>query len=76
MNIVVCYKNIIFVIDQMIIWICCVNGLISVSCFVCWNRFEFKMNFYIYVYEIKMKIGGNKNIVKKNFVRLVMDKIM
>lgn len=58
MNIVVCYKNIIFVIDQMVIWICCVNGLISVCCFVCWNRFEFKIKFYINVNKINIEIGG------------------
>lgn len=49
----------------MATWTCCVNGLISVSRFVRWNRSEFKINFYIYVHEIKMKTGGNKNTAKK-----------
>lgn len=49
----------------MTTWTCCVNGSISVSRFVRWNRSEFKINFYIYVHEIKMKTGGNKNTAKK-----------
>lgn len=49
----------------MATWTCCVNGSISVSRFVRWNRSEFKINFYIYVHEIKMKTGGNKNTAKK-----------
>lgn len=48
----------------MATWTCCVNGSISVCRFVRWNRSEFKINFYIYVHEIKMKTGGNKNTAK------------